>query len=77
MSFRRLLTWPSALSAVLMIWLARRVLLTALFRLVISLRSASLAIKPAGSSEPLLIRRPVLSRVNEVCKSLLLDCKRF
>ncbi len=65
------------LSAVLMIWLARCVLLIALLRLEISLRSASLAIKPAGSSEPLLIRKPVLNRVKACCRSLLLLCSRF
>ena len=77
MSLSRLLTCPRALSAVLMIWLARRVFETALPRLVISLRRASLAIKPAGSSAPLLIRRPVLNRVKAVCRSPLLLANRF
>ena len=39
--------------------------------LVISRRRFSLAINPAGSSFPELIRRPVLSRVSEVCRSEL------
>ena len=42
-----------------MIWVARCVLEIALLMLVMSLRRASLAIKPAGSSLPLLIRKPV------------------
>jgi hypothetical protein len=48
-------------------WLARTLLLTACFTLMMSLRSASLAIKPAGSSFPLLIRKPVLKRVRASC----------
>jgi hypothetical protein len=35
--------------------------------LVMSLRKASLAIKPAGSSLPALIRKPVLKRVRDCC----------
>ena len=45
-------------------WLARSVLLMAFLMLVMSLRRFSLAIKPAGSSLPVLIRKPVLSRVS-------------
>ena len=54
------LTWPRALSAVAMTWFARSVLLMARLMLVMSLRRFSLAIKPAGSSLPVLIRKPVL-----------------
>jgi hypothetical protein len=50
-----------------MSWLARSLLLMAFCVAVISLRSDSLAIKPAGSSLPTLIRKPVLKRVSEVC----------
>jgi hypothetical protein len=42
-----------------------------------SLRNASLAIKPAGSSFPTLIRKPVLSRVNACCKSAELRANVF
>jgi hypothetical protein len=62
-----LLTCASALSAVAMSWLARSVLLIALLMLVMSRRRFSLAIKPAGSSLPELIRKPVLSRVSDCC----------
>ena len=64
MSFSSELTWPSELSAVAMTWLARSELLIAFSVLTMSLRSASLAIKPAGSSAPVLIRKPVLKRVS-------------
>ena len=60
MSFSSELTWPRALSAVAMSWLARSLLLMAFSMLVMSLRRFSLAIKPAGSSLPVLIRKPVL-----------------
>jgi hypothetical protein len=39
--------------------------------LVISLRKFSLAIKPAGSSLPVLIRKPVLNRLRAWLKSAL------
>ena len=39
--------------------------------LVMSLRRFSLAIKPAGSSLPVLIRKPVLSRVSACSKAAL------
>ncbi len=49
----------------------------ALSMLVMSARSDSLAIKPAGSSLPELIRRPVLSRVRASCSSALFLCSVF
>src|SRR3954452_21553426 len=52
----------SAPSAVLMTLLARWELSTAWLMPAISLRRASLAMSPAGSSAPRLIRRPLLSR---------------
>src|SRR4051812_28419075 len=58
----RLATSLSAPSAVLMTLLARLELSMAWWMPVISLRRASLAISPAGSSAPRLIRRPLLSR---------------
>ena len=64
MSLSRLLIWPRALSAVAMSWSARWLLLIAVLALVMSRRRFSLAIKPAGSSLPELIRRPVLSRLS-------------
>jgi hypothetical protein len=39
--------------------------------LVMSLRRFSLAINPAGSSLPVLIRKPVLSRVSASCNDPL------
>jgi len=48
---------------------ARSVLLMALVMLVMSLRRFSLAIKPAGSSLPVLIRKPVLSRVRDCSRA--------
>src|SRR6188474_697331 len=42
----------------------------ALLMLVMSRRRFSLAIKPAGSSLPELIRRPVLSRVSDSCSEM-------
>ena len=66
MSFNSELTWPRALSAVAITWLARSVLLMAFLMLVMSLRRFSLAIKPAGSSLPVLIRKPVLNRVKRL-----------
>ena len=48
-----------------------RVLVIACCVLVMSERSTSLAIKPAGSSLPVLIRRPVLNRVNACCNDWL------
>src|SRR4051812_17757727 len=58
----RLATSLSAPSAVLMTLLARLELSIAWWMPVISLRRASLAMSPAGSSTPRLIRRPLLSR---------------
>src|SRR4029078_12516867 len=71
MSFKSPLTWPSALSAVAITWLARSVLPMARLILVMSLRRFSLAIKPAGSFLPVLIFNPVLSRVNACCNAPL------
>ncbi len=76
MSLSSELTWPRALSAVAITWLARSVLLMALLMLVMSLRRFSLAIKPAGSSLPVLIRKPVLNRCKARFKSLLDRCNR-
>ena len=69
MSFNRAETWPRALSAVAITWLARSLLLIAMFTLLMSARSTSLAIKPAGSSLPVLMRKPVLRRVNALCNA--------
>jgi hypothetical protein len=44
---------------------------------VISLPNASLAIRPDGSSAALLIRKPVLKRVNAVCRDWLVWFKAF
>src|SRR4051794_36206405 len=71
MSFKRLLTWPNALSAVAITWFARSVLLMAFLMLVMSLRKFSLAIKPAGSSLPVLILKPVLNRPSACSKAAL------
>ena len=49
----------------------------ATFTLVISLRRISLAIRPAGSSLPVLIRRPVLSRVRASCKEAFERARDF
>jgi hypothetical protein len=57
--------------------LARSLLLMALLMLVMSRRRFSLAIKPAGSSLPELIRKPVLKRFSAVCKSALVRPKIF
>ena len=54
------------------IWLARWLLVIARSTLTMSARKTSLAIKPAGSSLPVLIRKPVLSRV-KVCWRLAFD----
>src|SRR4051812_47250974 len=58
----RLATSLRAPSVVLMTLLARLELSIAWWMPVISLRRASLAMSPAGSSAPRLIRRPLLSR---------------
>ena len=77
MSFNRLLTCPKALSAVPISRLARVLLEIALSMLVMSARNVSLAINPAGSSLPELIRKPVLSRVSDCCKSAELRARVF
>ena len=71
MSLSKELTCPNALSAVLIIWFAIWLLLIAWFVLAMLLLITSLAIKPAGSSAPELIRKPVLNRVRAVCNWLL------
>ncbi len=71
------LTCPSALSAVAMSWLARWLLVIARCTLVISLRKASLAIRPAGSSLPVLMRKPVLRRFNARPSESFDRCKFF
>ena len=76
MLLSRSLTWPKPLSAVAITSFARSVLLMALVMAVMSLRRFSLAIKPAGSSLPVLIRKPVLSRVKDCCKSALRPAQR-
>jgi hypothetical protein len=53
-------------------WFARSVLLMARLMLVMSLRRFSLAIYPAGSSLPVLIRTPVLKRLS-ACSRAALD----
>src|SRR5438045_7386792 len=65
----RLLTSPSAPSAVLMTLPARWLLSIAWLIPLISLRNDSLAIRPAGASLPVLIFRPLLSRWSRVDKS--------
>ena len=47
-------------------WFARWLLVIAFCTLTMSLRSTSLAIKPAGSSLPVLIRKPVLKRFKDL-----------
>src|SRR5205814_4210449 len=66
----RLLTSPSAPSAVLITLPARWLLSIAWLIPLISLRSDSLAIKPAGASLPLLIFNPLLRRCRWVARSL-------
>jgi hypothetical protein len=57
--------------------LARSLFETAFSILVMSLRNASLAIKPAGSSLPTLMRKPVLNRVKACCRSAELRANVF
>src|SRR4029078_3282099 len=58
------------LSAVAINWSARWLLVMAFCTLTMSLRSTSLAIKTAGSSLPVLIRKPVLKQFKAFCKSV-------
>ena len=60
------LTWPKALSAVAISELACWLLLMPAFTPMMSDCKSCDAIKPAGSSAPLLIFRPVLKRVSAV-----------
>ena len=45
--------------------------------IITKLFNASLAIKPAGSSLPVLIRTPVLNRLSDVCSAALLRVNVF
>jgi hypothetical protein len=65
------LIWLKALSAVEIIWLATWLLEIAWLLAEMLAPKSVEAIMPAGSSAAELIRKPVLKRVNVVCRLLL------